>query len=231
MFLDCSDFEEVIMSNLDTSGVTNMIGMFQNTNITSLDLSGINTNKVINMNNMFNSCKNLKYLDLRNCKFDNLQNASGIFDGCQNPQIILDISSFKNGDAINFSFFDSVKENLIFCINGGTPEELLNLLKNKGFTFNCSYLPSKEILYDDEQTRKIFPTTNKVNKFNFSSEDHFIRKCEEMNKSDFLLVKDNDNDNIIENLRNEILNGTLTSLLDKMDRQGEDDLIIISLYK
>ena len=98
IFFNCNNLEEVIMGNLDTSSVTNMAGMFQNTKITSLDLSGINSNKVTDMNNMFNSCRNLKYLNLRNFKFSNLKNEEHMLSGCQNSLIFLDISSIKDSD-------------------------------------------------------------------------------------------------------------------------------------
>ena len=135
IFWNCNILEEVIMGNLDTSSVTNMAGMFQNTNLTSLDLSGIKSNKVTDMNNMFNSCRNLKYLNLRNFKFSNLKNEEHMLSGCQNSLIFLDISSIKDSDKFDDEFFDSVsslERKLIFCVNEGKSKDRLKKLIKKG---------------------------------------------------------------------------------------------------
>ena len=72
--------EEV--SNLDTSLITSMFGMFQNcTKLLELDLSNFDTSNINNMSYMFNSCEKLEKLDIRSFKFDKVTSYYGMFLG------------------------------------------------------------------------------------------------------------------------------------------------------
>ena len=65
----------------DTSNVTNMVGMFAETGLTTLDLSTFNTSKVINMQSMFYS-SSIESLDLSNFDTKNVTNMDGMFYAC-----------------------------------------------------------------------------------------------------------------------------------------------------
>ena len=241
IFLNCNSLEEVIMGNLDTSSVTSMAGMFQNTKITSLDLSGIKTNKVTDMNNMFNACTNLKYLNLRHFHFSNLSNKEQMLIYCQYSLIYLDIFSIKDGDIFSDEFFDwvfSANRKLIFCINKGkSPNRLYNLI-NKGFILNCSYLTPEEAYVNEEQTTymkdihiintkieessKIITETNKISTFHCSSEEIFTKRCEDINTT----LSAEDKDIIINNIMNDITDGKLDTFIDAIVEGKKEDLLL-----
>ena len=64
MFLDFINLADIDLSGLDTRSVVNMQGMFRNTGLTSLDLSSFDTENVTDMAGMFYDVKNLTNLDL-----------------------------------------------------------------------------------------------------------------------------------------------------------------------
>ena len=64
MFLDFTNLADIDLSGLDTRSVINMQGMFRNTGLTSLDLSSFDTENVTDMAGMFYDVKNLTNLDL-----------------------------------------------------------------------------------------------------------------------------------------------------------------------
>jgi surface protein len=199
MFYYCNDLEEVIIGSLDTSLVTNMARMFQNTKITSLDLSGINTNNVINMDSMFESCNYLKYLNLRYWHFSKLVNAERMFFRCKDSLVFIDIFSLKDKDTFDFKIFDFIhepnKKKLIFCINKTEAPNLFQNLTSKGFILNCSYLYSeKNDMEEEKQLTYIEASenTNKISKFDYSSEDIFNGQCEEINTNKILSIEDKD---------------------------------------
>ena len=60
MFYGCSSLTTLDVSNLDTSEVTNMFGMFNDCQkLTTLDVSKWDVSKVYSMNNMFHNCKKI----------------------------------------------------------------------------------------------------------------------------------------------------------------------------
>jgi surface protein len=61
MFNNYNSLTSIDLSGWDTNNVTNMSYMFNNCNsLTSIDLSSWNTNNVTNMSYMFHSCSNLQ---------------------------------------------------------------------------------------------------------------------------------------------------------------------------
>ena len=250
MFYQCSNLEEVIMGSLNTLNVRNMAGMFQNTKITSLDFSRIKTKNVYDMNNMFNLCTNLKYLNFKNCNFKSLFNTNQMFGGLQNSLIFIDIYSLKDKDNFDKIFFNLITNKLIYCINEEEAPNFSATLKSKGFILNCSYLSSEEAIYDEDTEESLtgeylqessyieeikvikeikeitytIPKTYITNTINCSSEEIFNRKCQDLNTNTTLTVEDKDN--IITNLMNDIINGNLNSLLDDIVEGDKDDLIL-----
>lgn len=94
-FINVETFE---ISNLDTSEMDFMYGMFDNCeNVKTLDLSSFNTSNVLRMNDMFTGCKNLESVDISSfdtskvCAFDNM------FEGCESLKSI-DISNFNSSN-------------------------------------------------------------------------------------------------------------------------------------
>ena len=67
MFYACMNLTSLDLSNFDTNKVTNMSYMFNNCiSLTSLDLSNFDTSNVTNMSSMFNECNNLTTIKVGN---------------------------------------------------------------------------------------------------------------------------------------------------------------------
>ena len=84
-------------SNIDTSNVTNMEGLFWGCNLlTELDLTGFDTAKVTSMNFMFNNCEKLEKIKLDPNKFtdDSLTSVWRMFNLCSKLKGI-DLRGFK----------------------------------------------------------------------------------------------------------------------------------------
>lgn len=84
-------------SNIDTSNVTNMDGVFWGCKeLTTLDLTGFDTAKVTSMQYMFKFCKNLEEIKLDPKKFtdDSLTSVYRMFDVCEALKQI-DLRGFK----------------------------------------------------------------------------------------------------------------------------------------
>ena len=102
-FEECNNLEYVDLSNITTSGITDMSRMFWNCNkLKSLDLSNFTTTNVTNMNFTFKNCRALKVLSLNNFNTAKVTNMSQMFYCCNNL-IELDISSFDTSNVENMS--------------------------------------------------------------------------------------------------------------------------------
>ncbi len=84
LFSDFYNVTSMDLSNLDTSNATNMVDMFFDcTGLTSLNLSGWDTSKVENMGDMFYYCENLKTIIVGNgWNTDKVTNSNTMFYGC-----------------------------------------------------------------------------------------------------------------------------------------------------
>ena len=102
-----SEFTSIIVSDWNTSEVTNMLEMFAFCyNLTSLDLSNFNTSKVTTMEGMFNEDYILVSLDLSNWNTSNVTNMNNMFHEC-NALTSVDLSSFNTAKVTTmYSMFD-----------------------------------------------------------------------------------------------------------------------------
>ena len=91
------------LSGLDTSRVENMERMFYNCNaLESLDLSGFDTSNVTNMSCMFAYCQSLESLDVSVFNTSNVTNMSSIFEDC-NELTEIDVSGFDTSNVTDMS--------------------------------------------------------------------------------------------------------------------------------
>ena len=95
-------FEKLIkivgLENLNTSNVTDMVGMFYGcSSLTSLDVRDFNTSSVSNMSHMFSGCSSLTSLDVRGFNTSNVTDMSGMFCGCFNLTS-LDVRGFNTSN-------------------------------------------------------------------------------------------------------------------------------------
>ena len=99
MFLNCEKLSTLYISNFDTNNVTDMGGMFNNTyELTSLDLSGFKTTKVTNMEGMFSGDRNLTSISFGQT-FDTskVTNMKNMFNCCY-ALTNLDVSHFNTSN-------------------------------------------------------------------------------------------------------------------------------------
>ena len=95
LFASFGNAKEFIgLSNLDTSQVTNMSGMFAGCGFKELDLSNWDTSKVTDMNSMFMICDKLEKINLKNFDTKNVTDMERMFFQC-NKLLKLDLSNFK----------------------------------------------------------------------------------------------------------------------------------------
>ena len=95
------------ITNLNTSEVTNMSGMFYNcSNLTALDVSGFNTSKVTTMSYMFSGCSGLMSLDVSRFNTYKVTNMSYMFNNCSRLTA-LDVSGFYTLNVTDMSYMFS----------------------------------------------------------------------------------------------------------------------------
>ena len=94
MFYQKNQLTSIDLTNIDTSNVTNMYRMFSYCeSLTELDLSHFNTSNVTNMSSMFFYCVRLTELDLSHFNTSNVTDVSHIFAYCSGLKT-LDLSNF-----------------------------------------------------------------------------------------------------------------------------------------
>ena len=87
-------------NSIDTSSVTNMKGMFEGCEVTTLDLSSFNTSKVTDMVGMFSGSK-VAVLDLSSFDTSNVTNMYSMFS--RSEATTLDLSSFDTSKVTNMA--------------------------------------------------------------------------------------------------------------------------------
>ena len=101
MFAYLDNVSTLDLSGLDTSNMTSMSRMFYNSkSLTNIDTSGFDTSKVVNMDNMFQGCTNLINLDLSNFNTSKVTSMKFLFLGC-NSLINLNLENFNTSNITN----------------------------------------------------------------------------------------------------------------------------------
>ncbi|KJY62522.1 BspA family leucine-rich repeat surface protein [Lactobacillus apis] len=95
------------LSNIDTSQVTSMKGMFSgDTKLKSLDLSGFNTSNVTDMSKLFKSCSALTSLDVSSFNTAKVKDMSTMFNLCTSlTNLNLNNFDTKNVENMNSMFY------------------------------------------------------------------------------------------------------------------------------
>ena len=91
--------EEVDFSHLDTSNITDMSYMFENTNINKLDLRSFDTSNVTRMIGMFRNSKT-EELDLTSFSAENLTDIREMFENSRNLKILKISNNFTTNDKL-----------------------------------------------------------------------------------------------------------------------------------
>jgi len=95
LFSENEQLTTIDITGLDTSNASNMTGLFNGCKkLEKLDLSNFNTKKTTCYNIMFENCDNLEELDLSGFDFSNASSMMGMFIACDKLKTI-DMSSFE----------------------------------------------------------------------------------------------------------------------------------------
>ena len=90
MFAYLDNVSTLDLSGLDTSNMTSMSYMFLNSkNLTNIDISGFDTSNVVNVDAMFRGCSNLKNINLSNFKTNKVTSMVLMFGECINLETVL----------------------------------------------------------------------------------------------------------------------------------------------
>ena len=118
MFFYCSFIKEFIgLENLNTERVTDMESMFDGCLLVKeLDLHTFNTSSVTNMRYMFDDCASLTTLDLRSFDTRNVQQMEYMFRYCFNLRTILVSDKWKNNPTL-LKRADYRRLAFYYCIN------------------------------------------------------------------------------------------------------------------
>ena len=104
-FDGCRNMTSCDLSKLDTSKVTDMDSMFQYcSSLTSLDVSNFDTANVKYLGNMFRGCSKLSSLDVSSFDTSNATAMHGVFQNCSSLTTISGISDLNTSNATNMSF-------------------------------------------------------------------------------------------------------------------------------
>ena len=143
MFQNCTNLTSVNLSGLDTSNVTNMYEMFSGcASLTSLDLSSFDTSNVTNMKSMFYECSSLTSLDVSGFDTSKVTNMNGMFCRCK-KLTNLDVSSFDTSNVTDMSimFCDCYRLSSLDLSSFDT-SKVTNM---KSMFYNCTSLTSLDL--------------------------------------------------------------------------------------
>ena len=170
LFSNLTNVTSIDLSNMDTSGMTNMANMFSgNTSLTNitfgdnfntsnvtrmdsmfskcnkltkLDLSMFDTSNVGGMNTMFWQCSSLKTLDLSNFDTSKLENTAHMFSGCSSLTT-LNLSGFNTSNVtIAFLMFNGCKSLTSLDVSSFDTSKMTNMSNMFG---DCSSLTSLDV--------------------------------------------------------------------------------------
>ncbi|EAG7619929.1 BspA family leucine-rich repeat surface protein, partial [Listeria monocytogenes] len=103
MFGNANKLTELDVSGLDTSAVTNMQTMFQSCRaLEELDVSNFDTSSVTTMRGMFQNCKALEKLDVSNFDTSSVTTMLSVFAECNSLEI-LDVSNFDTSSVTDMT--------------------------------------------------------------------------------------------------------------------------------
>lgn len=103
MFSNCSNITSINLDNFDTSNVTNMVETFNYcTSLSNLSSNNINTSKVTSFSRCFIQCTSLQQLDLSEWVIKNAY-ITQMFQGCRNLSF-LDVRNVEFNTAQNYDY-------------------------------------------------------------------------------------------------------------------------------
>ena len=102
-FYESSGIESIVMRDLNVAKVTNMSYMFYDCSATIIDIANWNTSSVTNLSNVFDSCKNVAYINLSSLDTSNATTMYEMFQNCTSL-VTLDLSAFNTSKVKEFRY-------------------------------------------------------------------------------------------------------------------------------
>ena len=161
LFSNLTNVTSIDLSNMDTSGVINMSNMFSdNTSLTNIIFGdNFNTANVINMSGMFKNCTILKTIDLSSFDTSNATIMASMFMNCQGLQN-LDLKSFNTSNVTSMlSMFYNCSSLTSLDLSSFNTS---NVERMEGMFYNCSSLTSLDL--SNFNTSKITDMTYMFNR-------------------------------------------------------------------
>ena len=143
MFAYLDNVSSLDLSGLDTSNMTSMTHMFYNSSkLVNIDLSEFKTSKLLYFNNMFNGCSSLVNLDLSSFDTSKISNFSNLFKDCTSLKKI-NLSSFDTHSATIFAFtFMNCQSLENLNLSNFNTSKVTDM---SGMFYNCSSLTSLDL--------------------------------------------------------------------------------------
>ena len=161
LFSNLTNVTSIDLSNMDTSGMTNMSNMFSdNTSLTNITFgNNFNTANVTNMSGMFKNCTILKTIDLSSFDTSNATIFASMFMNCQDLQN-LDLKSFNTSNVTSMygMFYNCSSLTSLDLSSFNTS----NVERMEGMFYNCSSLTSLDL--SNFNTSKITDMTYMFNR-------------------------------------------------------------------
>ena len=159
MFMDCRGLTSLDVSHFNTQKVTNMEHMFNRcSGLTSLDVSSFNTENVTNMTCIFFGCSGLTSLDVSLFNTKKVTDMSCMFYEC-GKLTSLDVSHFNTGNVtdMSFMFFNCSALTLLDLTNFNTAK----VVDMGGMLIHCSalttiYVSDKFVTTNVTERRSMF---------------------------------------------------------------------------
>ena len=102
LFYNCTNLEEIIFNDFDTSATTNMYGIFYKcTNLKNLDVTNFETGNVTTFDYAFSYCENLTSIDVSNFDTSSAISMKAMFYS-STKITSLDLSNFDTSNVTNF---------------------------------------------------------------------------------------------------------------------------------
>ena len=127
MFDSCTSLTSIVINeeNFDTSESTDFSYMFNNcTSLTKLNISSFKTHSGKDMSFMFSNCTSLTDMNIK-IDINSVTNMQSMFDSCIELKY-LDLSSFQTGKVNNFKNMFANTKNLTVLVN---PNYCSNMIK------------------------------------------------------------------------------------------------------
>ena len=155
-FYECKNLTSIDLSKVDTSSVTTMADMFYDcSRLTNIDLSMINTRSVKDMSRMFSSCSNLQEVNISNFNTSLLTSIQSMFYSCGNLTT-LKMNNWNKMPTSDYMFTNCYSLENIYFKNNAKDDltHLINLLPNRSGKVEGN-LYVTNYTYDDEASANI----------------------------------------------------------------------------